>query len=486
MNENKDFEFDQILIEQLSEMTPSEEEISNTNPWSKPIGYITWGFILTTLHLNFLYLQYILPTIGVLLLFLGFRSLQNENKCFKAAWIFSIIKLFLHLIDIVRSTTPLVNTDYPIVIGAVFVAFQIAMFLVFRNALRAVFHKAGKEPERDPLVWASVWTVIVFLLAVSPFANSWLAFIPTVICYILIVRSLYCIGRNMDDTGYCFTNAPVKISNRVVSYIYVILAVTIVIVCCISSNHLRLDAQEYQQPEMTQTRELLRNMGLPEEILQYLADEDIAPLADAINVETFTGILMFNKKDAETKVSENHYVVTSEAGKKNMEATTVYFEMPNSELYVLHYFRWTGDSAYWQDGIQIWADTNAVNLQLISSGLLYDRDDVTYTAAFPRLVCDTVTASGFFGSSQSKQIVGAVSYPFGSENQRGYVLSRYTMPYGTLATCACLNYTHLSHPFCIPYAGTDDKMLSGAYFFSNTTQQHYTNYMPVTYQALDQ
>jgi hypothetical protein len=67
----KDFDFDQQMIDHLSEIIPPEEEIRTTNPWSNPIGFITWGLILTTLHLNFIYLQYILPTIGVTLIFLG-------------------------------------------------------------------------------------------------------------------------------------------------------------------------------------------------------------------------------------------------------------------------------------------------------------------------------------------------------------------------------------------------------------------------------
>jgi hypothetical protein len=96
---DRDFNFDQQMIDHLSELPPSEEEIRNTNPWSKPIGFITWGFILTTLHLNILYLQYILPTIGVVLIFLGSRSLRNENKYFKTAWVLSIVKLLLHMGD---------------------------------------------------------------------------------------------------------------------------------------------------------------------------------------------------------------------------------------------------------------------------------------------------------------------------------------------------------------------------------------------------
>jgi len=132
----KDYNFDKRMIEHLSYVTPPEEEIRKTNPWSKPIGFITWGFILTTFKLNFLYLQYILPTIGIILIFLGFRSLRNENKFFKIAWILSILKLLLQLIDLIWVSTPLNIMDYPqLVIGTLMFPFQISMFLVFRAAL---------------------------------------------------------------------------------------------------------------------------------------------------------------------------------------------------------------------------------------------------------------------------------------------------------------------------------------------------------------
>ncbi len=152
----KDFKFDKQMIEHLSELTPPEEEIRKTNPWSKPIDFITWGFILTTLHLNFIYLQYILPTIGVILIFLGFRSLRNENKYFKVAWILSIVKLLLQLGNLVWISTPLNIMDYPeLAFGTVMLVFQIALFLTFHVALKKTYKKAGKLTESNPLFGAS-------------------------------------------------------------------------------------------------------------------------------------------------------------------------------------------------------------------------------------------------------------------------------------------------------------------------------------------
>jgi uncharacterized membrane protein len=59
-----------------------DEEKTILNPWKKPIMEITLGFALTSITLNFLWLQYILPAIGIVLIFIGARSLRKENKYF--------------------------------------------------------------------------------------------------------------------------------------------------------------------------------------------------------------------------------------------------------------------------------------------------------------------------------------------------------------------------------------------------------------------
>lgn len=478
----KDFNFDQQLIDQLSEMAPPEEEIRKTNPWSKPIGFITWGFILTTLHLNFIYLQYILPTIGVILIFLGFRSLRNENKFFKMVWVLSIGKLLLHLADLVRVSTPLNSVDYPeLAIGTVMLAFQIAMFLIFQAALQETYKKADKLPESTPLLWASLWTVAAFLIALSPLSKSWLAFIPMVICYILIVRSLYRIGSQLDDAGYLLTNAPVRISNRTFGWAYFLIAVATVITCSAFCNHLKLEPQEYHLPKTTEARQHLLDMEFPAEALKYLSNEDVTMLSGAVNVEASSKLLMFDAKKIEHREGSEGYTQithTYEPGKKNTEVTTVYIEMPENVVYVMQYFTWRGGQPVWQDGILISGENKADDKRIISSGLFYSKKGTKYTADFPHLVCDKITRNTMFGIDHSVQIVGALSYPFGSEGQGGYVLYRYTVMVdsGIYATHALLSYVHHSSPLHIPYANTEDLILSGAYTFVDELQQHYTSY----------
>ncbi len=98
-----------------------------------------------------------------------------------------------------------------------------------------------------------------------------------------------------------------------------------------------------------------------------------------------------------------------------------------------------------------------------------------------------MTQAGMFGTSDSTQILGALSYPFGSKCQGGYVLYRYTFLYDSdiYATCANLNYVHLSSPLHLPYADTEDRILSGGFSFADALQQHYTNYDSLAYRKLN-
>ena len=484
----KDCNFDQQVIDRLSGLTPPEEEIRNINPWSKPIGFITWGFILTTLHLNFIYLQYILPTIGAILIFLGFRTLRNENKYFKTVWILSIVKPLLQLVNLVWVSTPLKTVDYPeLAIGTVMLVFQIAMFLIFQAALKETFNKAGKSTEGAPLLWASVWTVAAFLIALSPSSKSWFVFIPMVVCYILIVRSLFRIGGQLDDAGYVLTNAPVRISNRTIGRVYFLIALAIVMTCSAFYNHLKLEPQEYHLPETTEARQHLLDMEFPAEALQCLSDEDVTMLSRAVNVEVFSKLLMFDPKKVEHREGfegYTHITHTYEPGKKNIESTTVYIEMPENVVYVMQYFTWKGGWPVWQDGFLISGETKADDKQIVSSGLLYSKKGIRNTADFPRLVCEKTTRNTMFGSDYSVLIAGALSYPFGSEDQGGYVLYRYTVMAGSdiYTTHATLSYVHLSSPLHIPYVRTEDLILSGAYTFVDRLQQHYTTYESLSFR----
>ena len=79
-----DRRFDALLTEALPE--PPSEIINSITPWQRALRMILIGLGMTSVTLNFLCLQYLLPAIGMLLLLLGFRRLRKENEWFTACF----------------------------------------------------------------------------------------------------------------------------------------------------------------------------------------------------------------------------------------------------------------------------------------------------------------------------------------------------------------------------------------------------------------
>lgn len=131
-------------------------------------------------------------------------------------------------------------------------------------------------------------------------------------------------------------------------------------------------------------------MEFPAEALKYLGNEDVIMLSGAVNIDASSKLLMFDPKKGEhSDTSEGYTQITHtyEPGKKNIEATTVYIEMPANVVYVMQYFSWKEGRPIWQDGILISGETEADDKQIVSSSLFYSKKGIEYIADFPRLVC---------------------------------------------------------------------------------------------------
>ena len=81
-----DRDFDQLLYQGADQLPPKSVEQTSPDPWRQALLLICWGIALTSITLNFLNLQYILPAVGAMLLCLGFRSLRRENGWFRQCY----------------------------------------------------------------------------------------------------------------------------------------------------------------------------------------------------------------------------------------------------------------------------------------------------------------------------------------------------------------------------------------------------------------
>ena len=459
---------DEMIEQGLGEIVPGEGVVEEVNPWREPIGRIAAGMALTGITLNFLYLQYLLPTLGAALQYLGFRTLRRSGPAFRIAWGLSLVELVWHAVWLMLSASPWrLEGVTAYALGLAGMAVQIARLLLLRAGLQDVCRRAEVEPEGDPLRAAVIWQVLIAVLAFSPLAQSWLAFIPMLIAFVLIIRSLVRVGGSLGGAGYCFVNAPVRVSSGVMKWGYLLGCFALVLLTSAVVNHPRLDAQPVPAQGEAETRQALAELGLPEEVLADLSDEHVRALEGALRVDVQQEMMSFYS-------STTTEIQKADADADRLCAYIIYIELPGSRMAVLNYFDWQQGGAYWGDAVMLgWQDTYEYLTGQIGGALLYEKNGQAYTAPIPRLNNGVVTTTDWFSGIQSyPRITGTVSYPFGAQNQRGYVLYilqlRDLNVVGITRGNTWITYRHRLQPFSLPYQ-TPAELTSG--WTDNTLQQ---------------
>lgn len=442
-----------------------------SNPWHNPIKDITWGFIFTMMTLNFRGLQYILPIIGAGLLYIGFYDLRKENRELNNAWIFSIINMLANILSLIYGNTPLsVNFRNNTIMIIALTVFHVSFLIVFRKGLKKVFEKGDIRPRKDPILRMIIWRVSILVFAITELGKLWFISIPVILFYFYNFILLYKVCKELEKVKFENLNNTVRLKSKNHVLKYIIGCIFIFILCSLVSNHIRLNSEEFTFPKTSQTRDMLVNMGLPEEIIKDISDSEVDMLKDATYVDVSSEMLMFDSKEKTVKEKFGTYKTIQEPGEINLKSTIIYVELKDDSMYGIEYFQWVGGNAYWHDGFKI---TGTEKLELINGKLLYEKNGTNYSATIPRLKNEIISESDWFGNeNQFKAIAGAVNYPFGSDNQRGYVFYRLNMRDRVWAGSNILNYIHYRSPFRSPYEETENKNL----MFDKKLRQHSFNF----------
>lgn len=430
------------------------EEKDLKNFWHESMKNITLGFMFTVMTFNFLWLQYILPTIGAAFLYIGFRSIRKENKSLNMAWIFSIINMIFHILNLIYINTPLsINYKNTSIMAFISTIFQVSFLIIFRKGFKNIFHRADILSKKDPILGLIIWRIIVVICGITELGEIWIISIPIIIYYFYIFRSIYKLSYKLETINYMYSEKSIIFNKKKLLCGYMIICIFIVAVCCVFSNHIKLDSIKVIPVKEFSIRNMLIDKGVPLKIVKDILDEDITILKDIINVETFSEELNFNS------TSEN-----------NLNVTSIFIELKDNEMYAIEYFNFGGKGPYWQDGFAI---SNTWSLELINGRLLYEKEDINYTAPIPRLNGGIVTSNDMFGyTRQDNKITGVMNYPYNSKEQRGYVFYKIDIPEGTITGSNIVNYIHYNHPFRIPYTEIEKKNL----MFSDNLRQHVTNF----------
>ena len=141
-----DLRFDALLTEGAAALPPP----ADVSPWRSAMSCVVWGIALKTLTLQLLYLHYILPTLGCILLVLGFRTLRQENGALRWAYGLSIAAAVMRSACAVLQALPV---DVGLTFGYVDGALMLGMLIALWRGMIGVSRSAGAEAYRVPVMW---------------------------------------------------------------------------------------------------------------------------------------------------------------------------------------------------------------------------------------------------------------------------------------------------------------------------------------------
>lgn len=464
---------------QEQEWTPMTHENA---PEAPPISYFRrhmdnamMGIVMTMFTLNFLGLNFLLYTIGILLMLTAFRALRKVSRAFFVCYVLSIAKAALHFPLLILNAT-IYNeafTASPLSAVVNYGGVVITVLLIFflRSGIRTAQKTVGMEPHSGSLSCLLVFALLFFT---NMHLSGFLILIILLVAVIIVVRCLFGLVRELDEAGFTVEPAPVRIPNsRLVGGILLVLAVGII--CGYAfGNRYSMDWQVVSSGEHAEAQEIkeqLLKLHFPEYVLNDLTAEDILACQGALDVVVQTEDHPANDGREVWTTSANYTQVETVYDVEELRITGVAVQLPGEreEWMLFHHFLWTQNPGFHgTEALQLWPATREFHWtpgREFTGRLLYDNDSSTYAAPYHSLGSDTYTHDSiFWGPSQQTDTFATFSMPRSGENHRGYVAySILENQEGTIVD-SWVNYIHKKSSIQYPVQTAKQYRMNGGMF----------------------
>ena len=469
---NKDFEnlnereFD-MLLEDIVEAPPAGDMPQDINPWRKAMNRVLWGTGLTTLTLNFLNLDTLLPAIGLILLLLGYRTLRNENGWFKTAYIISAARAVWFCISVFFQSTVLTEESGVaafLAVGAyVWLGPSFVSLLSLRNGIRAVQKKAGLTPHGG--TGLLIWYLIILLLAFINFEGfaAWIL----LIAYGFILRGLYKLSKELTEAGYTVSTSSVKVSDKAVVITFVIVLLVLGAVGYLFFNHYPMEWNPISTTRSEQVNAVARDLielGFPETVLQDMTDEEILACEGA-------AFVLVDNRDYDIEqgrgigTQEEIYggkraLITPDQGEAHLRFTFigVKFSDEREHWKLIHHFEWLTDIDFCgTEAIQMWPSDRSGGWTMstdVTGRLLYEADGETHVADYHSLEPVSYQKTGLLanmmGPYDNHDVFATFSLPNEGSRQRGYLMYDILEMQDGYIVDSWFNYIHQQDQFQFP------------------------------------
>lgn len=374
---------------------PSDQMVDDVTPWRQSMRYVLLGWLLSAVAIETHILSYYFPVIGGVLLYLGFRSLKKENRWLKAGLTLSLVLGVWSLLRFAASRTiwftAISGTALYGIADYLSQGITLAILVCLRQGICQIQKKAGAEADtRYLLASGALYALIALLPLLGP---GDIFTLLTLAAVAALAFCLYKAYKHIGEAGYAIQSAPVKLRKLFVWLISAGLMLVCVVVGLLFFQQYPMQ-WEAQQPANLTIRNELAALGMPEQILSDLSDEDVASLAGAEQIRV--------GKDVSYET--------------NPQMTTVAIKMTGGWK-VIHHFRWLDAPLY--RGTEMLKLESSSFYTDYAGRVLWDNGDTVQSA--PYYFLETFAAAPTRKPSPDS-VYAAFSFPWGAENCRGYVL----------------------------------------------------------------
>lgn len=444
-----DLRFDELFREDAAALPPPAD--GEITPWRTAMDRILWGMGLTTITLNFLWLDVLLPAIGAVLLVLGFRTLRRENAPLRWGYRLSLLSLAIRFAGDVLAALPVDVGNAP---AYVHIPVTLALYVCLWRGMVGVSRAAGAEKPAAPAAGAMALFYALLLPLALIGLQGWLLVMPILIVYAAILRNMWKLTRSLEDMGYAITAAPVRLPGWAVLWGSLAAMLAAVLLTAFLGQRYPMDWQpRMDAPQDASIRQSLLEKGFPSYVLDDLTAEEVSRMAGTVRVYRQVERL-YSDTDYRT-ITTTHYMsdpdrplvfdrtITDVDGEGERHYTYVYrvydtleqtmthvaVELPEEDgvrryIYI-HHLTYAAPPSPYTEMLELWPAWQTQGDWFpgghVSGRVLCERSGTAQAAAFHTLKSGSQQVSDLFGTRQTQRITAGWSFPRGVESPRAYV-----------------------------------------------------------------
>ena len=401
-------------------------------------------------------LQYILPTVGLVLLLLGFRALRRENRWFCAG--FRLCGVWFACaaagLALRAAIAPETASSW---LGYAAAALELAVFLCLWRGLDAVQRKAGLPSGKSAAALFFWYALLVALTFARPNVG-WLFAAVILAAYLCVLRSLFRLTRVLDESGYAVRPAAVRVPDG-----WLAAGLTAWLAACIACGYLFGGSYAMDwtalppQGAYAEERAQLAALGFPEDVFADLSEDDLAACRGALCVVSRSEDVPMNDGRTVKKGFGQHTWTDIVYDTRELRVTGVAVQIAEAsdgggEWIVFYHFRWLENPGFYgTEALRVLPTSDEpVDWGDWTGRVLYDRGGAANAAPYASLGNVTAAYSSFGTLVTQTNGIAAFSLPNRGENQRGYVACRVRTPAETPYLRIQMDYVHqktwLQHP----------------------------------------